>query len=740
WTLSGTGTYSSSPYIGSGSPSIKFDGTGDYAVTPEFSSGAKLQFWAYGNGGSGSTFKISGLVNDEWADIETVTIAQGGATYEVNLPAGTSQVRFDFTKSVNCALDDVVIYGAGNSPEHVEGYPKSIGNVISYEITDLTANTQYAVRVRAVNDAGNSEWSATATTTTATENSAPVWSPFPTNVSTSLGGEDIELTISDYVTGTPTPELTLASTTANSADYDFDSNDGYFTFTPSATGTFTFTFEATNSEGSANATLTVTVNPPLITVPTLDVTEAGITSTSVPVSWDACDNVSSYTLQLASDDQFTTGSGGSVQTELFSNDATDPSTAPDDWTYNIANTTGSYLQLTSSSNYVVSEAVDVSNCISLTLSYKQRTYGGTSGYSNVVLAQYSTNNGTSWTDIETTTASSTTLTTKSVNASAAAGMSSVRFRLSVPDAVSNKGCGISTIVLTGEVPTAAGSIITTQTVDGTSYTFSDLTPETTYYARVKGDSDWSNVVSFTTNAVLSLANNADNTDAISAAAMSGKKYDVTLADRTLYKDGKWNTLTVPFDVTIAGSALDGATAREVTSASITTGSTLNLTFSDPVDALVAGTPYIIKWEAAEDIVAPVFTNVTIDNTDNSYDNNVAGNTRVRFIGTYDALTFTAEDESILFMGGDNKLYYPNGEAPSYVKACRAYFKIGDESGANVISYFNIDFGDETTSVNLNVNDNLNFDKNAPMYNISGQRVSDSYKGIVIVNGKKVVIK
>lgn len=46
----------------------------------------------------------------------------------------------------------------------------------------------------------------------------------------------------------------------------------------------------------------------------------------------------------------------------------------------------------------------------------------------------------------------------------------------------------------------------------------------------------------------------------------------------------------------------------------------------------------------------------------------------------------------------------------------------------------------TTKINLNNNDNLNFDENAPRYNMSGQRVSNSYKGIVIVNGKKVVRK
>lgn len=34
-------------------------------------------------------------------------------------------------------------------------------------------------------------------------------------------------------------------------------------------------------------------------------------------------------------------------------------------------------------------------------------------------------------------------------------------------------------------------------------------------------------------------------------------HSVTLADRTLTKDGKWNTLCLPFDVTIANSPLAG---------------------------------------------------------------------------------------------------------------------------------------------------------------------------------------
>ncbi len=51
------------------------------------------------------------------------------------------------------------------------------------------------------------------------------------------------------------------------------------------------------------------------------------------------------------------------------------------------------------------------------------------------------------------------------------------------------------------------------------------------------------------------------------------------------------------------------------------------------------------------------------------------------------------------------------------------------------------FEGETTGIsNLNVNDNENIDANAPMYNLAGQRVNKSYKGVVIVNGKKMLNK
>ena len=81
----------------------------------------------------------------------------------------------------------------------------------------------------------------------------------------------------------------------------------------------------------------------------------------------------------------------------------------------------------------------------------------------------------------------------------------------------------------------------------------------------------------------------------------------------------------------------------------------------------------------------------------AYENEATGNLRVQFLGTYAPLPFNADNKSILFMGAENKLYYP--ESGASIGAQRAYFKIGDETAAPRLTAFNINFGDgETTGI------------------------------------------
>ena len=238
-------------------------------------------------------------------------------------------------------------------------------------------------------------------------------------------------------------------------------------------------------------------------------------------------------------------------------------------------------------------------------------------------------------------------------------------------------------------------------------------------------------------ATISLADRDNNSTTISDA--NGYFADVTLADRTLYKDGAWNTICLPFNVTLSGSPLEDAVARPLESASIS-GTTLNLNFDDPVTTLQAGTPYIIKWESGDNLVSPVFSGVTIDATDRSYDNSASGDLRVRFMGTYKSTEFDAENKSILLMGGENMLFYPTTGAG--LGAQRAYFKIGDDGAAGArLKAFRINFGDDETSGILSLSKDSR-SAGESWFTLDGRKLDGkpTRKGLYINNGVKVVIK
>ena len=242
--------------------------------------------------------------------------------------------------------------------------------------------------------------------------------------------------------------------------------------------------------------------------------------------------------------------------------------------------------------------------------------------------------------------------------------------------------------------------------------------------------------------------------------LNGKTCHVQLTKRTLYKDGYWNTLCLPFDVTdgdntdnvtFSGTPLAGAEARTLSSATIN-GTTLNLTFGNPVTTLSAGVPYIIKWTAAQqNIVNPIFMNVTIDKTHHDYDNGAEGDLRVRFMGTYDEMKFYLEDKSILFVGENNQLFYPqptqqnidDGVYPN-IKPFRAYFKIGNDNAAvREFSEINLNFEeDEVTGVNEvnGVNASLGVNDDS-WYTLDGRKLEKqpTKAGLYFYGNRKVLV-
>lgn len=167
WTssLNSDLTYVSSPYFGEASPSYKFHTTGQTLTSPTFVTGAtNLQFWAYGNGNSGSTLAVSGLVNSVWTLVDTVSIAQNGATYNVALNSQTTQIKFRFTKVVNVALDDVIVQAATGS--YVPGFEHLPVSGTSVSVTGLEDSVTYYWRVAATGARCTGDYSSVASVTT----------------------------------------------------------------------------------------------------------------------------------------------------------------------------------------------------------------------------------------------------------------------------------------------------------------------------------------------------------------------------------------------------------------------------------------------------------------------------------------------------------------------------------------------------------------------------------------------
>ena len=238
-----------------------------------------------------------------------------------------------------------------------------------------------------------------------------------------------------------------------------------------------------------------------------------------------------------------------------------------------------------------------------------------------------------------------------------------------------------------------------------------------------------------------------------------ERADVTLSDRTLYKDGNWNTLCLPFSLSAAQIAANanfaGATlmTMDVTKKNgfdVEDG-TLYLWFKTATE-IEAGVPYLVKWDKAADydnnpsvydIVSPVFEGVTISNsTAQTVESKTAGLETVQMVGTYSPVSVTANDKSILFLGNANTLYYSTVDRQ--IRSCRAYFSvpyIKNNAGAKARAFALSFDGEETTGI-LEVSANYNGVTDEAWYSLDGVRLSGkpTQRGMYINKGKKILVK
>jgi len=232
---------------------------------------------------------------------------------------------------------------------------------------------------------------------------------------------------------------------------------------------------------------------------------------------------------------------------------------------------------------------------------------------------------------------------------------------------------------------------------------------------------------------VTLADNATN----DVAGVNGYVADVTLSDRTLYKDGNWNTLCLPFDVTVADSPLSGdnvvAKVLNAAESSLDSEGKLTLKFTEAPATISAGTPFIVKWNnTGVDLVNPVFNGVTMDNAASSV---AFGDNNASFVGTYSPFEINDTNKrNILLLTSGGKLGYSN--VARTLGSCRAYF---NTNSANAAREFVIDFGEETTGIEIIDHSTFNVQRSTfNVYDLQGRKVANPTKGLYIVNGKKYI--
>ena len=176
---------------------------------------------------------------------------------------------------------------------------------------------------------------------------------------------------------------------------------------------------------------------------------------------------------------------------------------------------------------------------------------------------------------------------------------------------------------------------------------------------------------------------SDNVDGIESAMASlvaaGGTTDLII-NRTLYKDGCFNTLCLPFSLNaseLAASPLTGCQLYSLSDASYD-GDNLYLTIAEE-STIEAGMPYLIKWSYGSNITSMTFTDVTVTASTGS----TVTKGSVRFVGTIGRSTLPHGDEDYLFLGANDNLYYSDDSDDTSMKGFRAYFIVNSEASTDI---------------------------------------------------------
>lgn len=203
--------------------------------------------------------------------------------------------------------------------------------------------------------------------------------------------------------------------------------------------------------------------------------------------------------------------------------------------------------------------------------------------------------------------------------------------------------------------------------------------------------------------------------------IEAKVADVTL--KRTFVANKWNTLVLPFAVSAEDvKAKFGNDAKVV---EYSNAEDVNINFTTSINGIKANVPVLIMPAAVNADNTYTFNGVSIVVADPNADG-----TTYSFVGSYKPYNLVNDD----YMLYADKWWKTEAGDTYKINAFRAYIKANTSAAAKQL---NLVIDGQTTGLKLNtVNGNIE----GETYNIAGQRVANSYKGLVIKNGKKIIKK
>ena len=237
---------------------------------------------------------------------------------------------------------------------------------------------------------------------------------------------------------------------------------------------------------------------------------------------------------------------------------------------------------------------------------------------------------------------------------------------------------------------------------------------------------------------------------VSRIVVNSNVADATVKMTGNFKEDKWTSFYVPFDIKLTSEILNKFEFAEIWDTELINGATtIECKKLSEGETAMANAPCLIKAKAGSDNILELTGAEIKKASDKEFDCSTLKQT-FSFFGVLEKTTL--KDKCGYYLDVDNQIFTAVSSATAFIRPTKFYMTIQnradgsyvyptDESAAKTFS-FRVIGDDATTDIN-ELQSNNNFSKNR-VYSLQGVYLADSVKGLqpgmYIVNGKKITVK